>query len=353
MKATLKKLLMLVALPIIVYGCAAPPLPDLYWPVPPDEPRIKYVRDYRGSENLDFKKSSIAADILLGAEASSALKKPNGIYADDKGRIYVTDTAAGDVFIIDPEKKTATTLSEMGGARSLYKPIGVTVDYNGRIFVTDSQDDKVAIYDESGKFITNIMPDVPFKQPTGIISDNINKKLYVTDTHTHDIRVFDLETLKPIRTIGKRGKEEGHFNFPSNITVDPKGRVFVVDTMNGRVQIFDSEGKFIRAFGQFGDAAGMFARPKGIAVDSEGHVYVVDSAFNNVQIFDDEGQILLPFASYGNERGQMVLPSGAAIDKNDFIYVVDSWNRRVEVFEFLGEKHKARAAATSTAPAKK
>ena len=354
MKTTLKKLLMLAAVPIILYGCAAPPLPDLYWPSPPDAPRIKYVRDYRGSENLDFKKSSMAAEILLGAEASSALKKPNGIYTDDKGRVYVTDTAAADIFIIDPAKKTATTLSEMGGSKSLYKPIGVTVDYQGRIFVTDSQEDKVAMYEENGKFISNLTPDVPFKQPTGIISDNINKKLYITDTHTHDIRVFDLETLKPIRTIGKRGKEEGQFNFPSNITVDPKGRVFVVDTMNGRVQIFDAEGKFIRAFGQFGDAAGMFARPKGIAVDSEGHIYVVDSAFNNVQIFDDEGQILLAFAGYGNDRGQLILPSGAAIDKDDFIYVVDSWNRRVEVFEFLGDKHKARSAATAApAPAKK
>lgn len=335
------KILFAIFIPVLIYGCTAPPLPDLVWPEPPDEPKIKYIMELKNSASL--KAGSGAADILLGSDTGGGLKKPMSVHVDNNGKVFVTDTAASDVFIFDTVSKKLDTLGSMG-SRVFYKPIGITSDYMGRIFVTDSQVDKVAVIDAKGTVIQNLVPDVPFKQPSGIVADNVNKKLYVADTHTHDIKVFDLETLKHIKTIGKRGKEEGEFNFPSHITIDTKGNLYVVDTMNGRVQIFDAEGQFLKAFGQFGDAPGMFARPKGIGVDSEGHIYIADAAFNNIQIFDDEGRTLLVFASYGNSRGQMILPAGVTVDKDDFIYVVDSWNRRVEVFEYLGEKSKARAS---------
>jgi len=339
MKNSLKILLLLV-MTAMFYGCVAPPLPDIVYPPPPDPPRIKYITSFRGTG--DFGSGSAAASILLGSAQSSLLKKPMGVYVDPDGKIFVTDTAAADVFIIDPANKVGTSLGEMG-SHLLFKPIGVATDEKGRIYVADSQIDKVVVMDKNGKLITNIKPDDPFKQPTGLAVDKKNHKLYVTDTHTHSIKVFDTETFKQIGTIGKRGKEEGNFNFPSHLTVDNDGKLYVVDTMNGRVEVFDQDGKFLLAFGEFGDAPGMFARPKGIGVDSEGHIYVVDSAFNNVQIFDQEGNVLLAFSGYGNDRGLMILPAGLAVDKDDYVYVVDSWNRRVEKFEYLGTKHFQRA----------
>lgn len=338
----MKRLFIMIAVAATFYGCAAPPLPDLVWPDPPDEPKIKYLRAYKGS--VDFAGGNIAADLLLGGESGSMLKKPMGVYVGNDSKIYVTDTASSDVFVFDPKKSKMSTLGSMG-AKVFYKPIGVTADKDGRIFVTDSQVDKVTVLDANARILGYLQPDEPFKQPSGIIADSVNRRLYVTDTHTHNIKVFDLDTLKNTGTIGGRGKEEGQFNFPSHLGMDTKGSLYVVDTMNGRIQIFDKEGKFIRAFGQFGDAPGMFARPKGVGVDSEGHIYVVDAAFNNVQIFNEEGQVLLAFASYGSDRSQMILPAGLAVDHDDYIYVVDSWNRRINMFEYIGEKAKARATA--------
>ena len=342
MSKFLKRLLLTFAIPVALYGCAKPPMPDVYWPEPPDTPRIKFVKSYRGA--ADFAKGGMAVDIILGSAGGMALKKPMGLHVDKNGILYVTDTASADVFMFDTKNSRFTTLGQMG-AKIFYKPISVTTDDSGRIFVTDSQVDKVAILNQGGGLLGYLEPSEPFQQPTGIVADNVKKRLYVTDTHSHDIRVFDLETLKPLKTIGKRGKEEGEFNFPSHIGVDNEGTLYVVDTMNGRLQIFDSEGKFIRAFGQFGDIPGMFARPKGVGIDSEGHIYIVDAAFNNIQIFEKEGAILMSFGSYGAGRGQMVLPAGMSVDHEDFIYVVDSWNRRVNVYEYLGEKSKSRAAA--------
>lgn len=346
MSKFLKRLLLTIAIPVALYGCTKPPLPDLYWPEPPDTPRVKYVKAYRGE--ADFAKGGMATELLLGSAGGLALKKPMGLHVDKNGVLYVTDTASADVFVFDTKNNKFTTLGQMG-AKIFYKPISITTDDTGRIFVTDSQVDKVAILDSRATLLGYLEPSEPFQQPTGIAADNVNKRLYVTDTHTHDIRVFDLNTLKPLKTIGKRGKEEGEFNFPSHIGVDNKGNLYVVDTMNGRLQIFDGDGKFIRAFGQFGDIPGMFARPKGVGLDSEGHIYIVDAAFNNVQIFETEGQILMAFGSYGSGRGQVILPAGMAVDSEDFIYVVDSWNRRVNVYEYLGEKSKARVASQDKA----
>ncbi|MBI5561658.1 MAG: SMP-30/gluconolactonase/LRE family protein [Deltaproteobacteria bacterium] len=329
------------ALGILAYGCAKP-LPDLYWPPPPDEPRIKYVRDYMTT--TDLKGTNIAVEIIAGAEANQALKKPMGVYVDAAGKLYVTDTARSDVMMID----TVSKAGRVFGGKNLAKPIGVAVDGKGRIFVADSDTKKVAIFDADGRIITdNVLPNEPLKRPSGIAIDNTRNLLYITDTYDHDIKVFDVNTLKQTRTIGKRGKEDGQFNFPSHLAVDGNGSLFVTDTQNGRVQVFDSDGKFLRKFGEFGDAPGMFARPKGVGVDSEGHVYVADAAFNNVQIFDEEGKILMAFSSYGTDRGQMVLPAGLSVDRDDYIYVVDSWGRRIEVYEYLGEKHKAREAAAA------
>jgi DNA-binding beta-propeller fold protein YncE len=218
----------------------------------------------------------------------------------------------------------------------------VTTDAEGRIYVSDTSMDAVMVFTPARRFIKSIGTGGTLKQPVGLAVDDERKRLYVVDAHKHHVVVFDLETGETIRTIGRRGRGEGSFNYPQRIALDPAGNLHIVDTMNGRVQIFDSEGRFLRAFGKLGDGPGNFARPKGIDIDSEGHIYVVDAAFNNVQIFDGEGRILLAFGQYGEGRGDMVLPAGLAIDGEDQIYVIDQWGARVNIYEFMGETYKAR-----------
>ncbi len=339
MKALIKRLLALTLVSAFAFGCAAP-LEDVFWPEPPEEPRIKFVKNYYSGKDLTG--SSAAADLILGSSNPFRLKKPQGVFSATKEKFYVTDTAMADVVIFDIEEKKVTSFRKLK-VRGLYKPIDLVIDPDTeRVFITDSQSDNVMVLDKDAKLIGKLEPKKPFKQPTGIALDAKEKRIYVVDTHNHNVAVFDLETLDYLQTIGRRGRSEGAFNFPSYAAVNSKGDVYVVDTMNGRVQSFDKNGRFIMAFGEFGDVPGMFARPKGIAIDSEDHIYIVDGAFNNVQIFNEDGQILLNFAQYGDGRGDLILPSGISIDDDDFIYVADSWNARVAVYEFLGKKHEER-----------
>jgi DNA-binding beta-propeller fold protein YncE len=151
-------------------------------------------------------------------------------------------------------------------------------------------------------------------------------------------------------------------NLPRDVAVGTDGLLYVVDGGNFRVQVFDSEGKFLRTFGGIGRRTGQFARPKEIAVDRQGNLYIVDTAFANVQIFNPEGQLLLNVAGRGeaDAPGKFMLPSGIAVDADGRIYMVDQFYRKLEVFRPAGLPVTARygepfnpeaAPATAAKPA--
>lgn len=309
----------------------------LVWPLPPEKPRVKFLSTYSGAADFS-KKPGRWKTALLGNStepaAPDAFVKPYAVAVAQDGRIYVTDTAARRVFVVDRERRKLTFIGDRGNA-ALTKPVGIAVDGVGTVFVADATLKRVFAYAPDGTFTTAIGKEGEFDSPTGLAIDRTRKVLYVVDSSRHQIVAYSLVDGTRLRTIGRRGGEAGEFNFPTNICVDALGRLYVADTLNFRVQIFDEHGTFVRMFGTLGDAPGTFNRPKGIAVDSEGHIYVVDSAFDNFQIFDAEGQLLLFVGHGGAEAGQFLLPAGLYIDDRDQIFVADQGNSRVQVFQYV------------------
>ena len=177
--------------------------------------------------------------------------------------------------------------------------------------------------------------DGEFDSLAGIAIDRARNLLYVVDSSRHQILCYSTTNGERVRSIGRRGSGDGELNFPTNVFVDRQGRVYVADTLNFRVQVFDATGAFVRTFGVLGDGPGTFNRPKGVAVDSEGHIYVADAAFDNFQIFDAEGQLLLYVGRGGFDAGQFMLPAGLYIDDRDRIFVADQGNSRVQVFQYV------------------
>jgi DNA-binding beta-propeller fold protein YncE len=323
-------------------ACAAPQkveAPDtssLIWPLPPEQPRVKYIRAFRDEKDVEAEAKASIADILLGEEPEppKKLQKPYGVHADKDGRIFVTDTGLGRLVVFDPANKAFSIWGEQGQGQ-LQKPIGVTSDSLGRVFVTDMMQKRVVVYDRDGNFLSAMGGKARLEGPAGIVVNEALGRVYVVDTKKSHIAVFDMNG-KFVFEIGKAGTEPGNFFYPTNLALDREGLLYVMDTMNSRVQVLDAEGQIVKIFGELGDSPGQFARPKGIAVDSEGNIYVVDAAFNNFQIFNDDGQLLLFVGSLGPDPGQFWLPAGAYIDAQDRIYVVDQYNSRVQVFQFLG-----------------
>ncbi|MEO8681643.1 MAG: 6-bladed beta-propeller [Vicinamibacterales bacterium] len=320
---------------------------QLTWPLPPDEPRIRYVATYRGLDDFKpAKKPSKFAALLLGAadpsNLSNSLLKPYGIAVAPSGKLYVSDTAARRVFAFERDRKTVAFVGE-GRTGRLTKPVGVAVDSRDVVYVADATLKRVFGYGVNGELSIAIGHEGELVAPSGLAIDRAADRLYVADAGKHEVLCYSAKDGALIRVIGKRGGEAGEFNFPTNLSVDAQGRLYVADTLNFRIQVFDRDGKFVRMFGELGDSPGQLNRPKGVAVDSEGHIYVADSSFNNFQVFDEEGRLLLFVGQGGSQAGEFSLPAGLYIDDQDRIYVADQGNSRIQVFQYVKEKAGTRA----------
>ncbi len=331
--------LILGALALAGCATAAPkPVTELVWPLPPEQPRIKYLQSYSRRGHFGTEGKDRFLEALLGEDPASKerMVKPYAVTADNRGRVYVTDTGIGVVWVFDAEKKQVRFLGDSGQGR-LATPTGVAVDPRGVVFVSDSKLARVFGFDESGKVVLAIGEADELKSPAGLAIDRSSGRLYVADSRLHKVRVYDSASGKFLHEFGERGTEPGKFNYPTNLFFR-NGRVYVTDTMNFRVQIFDPDGRHVGKLGEMGANLGQFARPKGVAVDSEGNAYVVDTAFNNFQIFNGGGELLLFVGRVGTQPGEFWLPAGLFIDEQDRILVVDQYNRRVQAFQYLGEK---------------
>ena len=299
---------------------------NLFWPMPPEKPRIHYIQSIYSEDSIGHEYS--IKELLFGKAYMDTMNRPYGVSAR-AGRVYVTDIMNMRVMIYDLNLKKYVPFAEDVPVRV---PSVAIAKEDGTVFVADAAGSKIALYDASGTYRTSFL--LADMKPVALAHNEHLGLLYVLDRIGHKVVVLDESGARRFE-FGGRGREDGKFNIAIGIAVDRNGKVYVLDTGNFRVQIFDAQGKFLSKFGSVGDRPGFFSNPKGIAVDSEGHIYVTDAAFSNFQIFDPEGKILLVVGKTGSGPGQLYLPAGIFIDEQDRIYVADQLNRRISVFQFL------------------
>lgn len=372
-----RALAMLVALAIALAGSAwakdkkkevEKPTPEplldtskLVWPAPPDVARIRYESQLMGEKaeaapQEKKKKKSSWMDRLAGIEQQDAmapkpvrvLAKPYGVAVDSQGRIYVADSYVAAVFIFDA--KTGAVEFLRNGAEARFKDIiGLAMDDADRLFVSDAKLHQVSVFGKDHK-LEQTFGAAELGRPSGMAIDNENRFLYVADVQNERIAVFDADNYKFLRYVGGPGKEEADdspatFAKPTNVAVDADGNLYVADTLNNRIQIFDADGNFVSMFGKPGDGPGFFARPKGLAIDGDGHIWVADALQNRVQIFDQEGHLLAFFGEPGKYPGQFGLPAGLCIDKQNRVVVSEQLKGRIQVFRYIPDAEAAAQKA--------
>lgn len=306
----------------------------IYWPQPPDEPRIAYLATIERPRDIGAKRGFLyTLGAIIFGPSRERIIRPYGLAVDSTGRLVVADTALKGIHIFDGEKGRYKFVNK-AGRFSLESIIGVAVDGNDNIYVTDSVSGRVYIFNKKGRFTGKIDG---FVRPTGIAINKESETLYVVDTNTHSVSILDLEG-KLKGTFGGNGFKKGEFNYPVTVALDRGGDLYITDSMNFRVQIFDKDGNFLTTFGSHGDGTGDMARPKGIAIDSDGNIYVADAVFDTIQVFRRDGEFLINFGTVGTGTGNFWLPSGLHMDPFNRLYVADSYNRRVQIFEYLGDE---------------
>lgn len=217
------------------------------------------------------------------------------------------------------------------------KPRGIAIDKDGNYFVSDDQNLRIQKFDKTGKFVTAF----------GSKGDADGQ-------------------FNPIN-------DEGIGTGPSGIATDKDGNVYVADTWNHRIQKFDNNGKFLAKWGGFvntADAAGAadkdkntkFYGPRGVAMGPDGNLYVTDTGNKRVLIFDTTGKFVREISSGQapdkkgpeypfNKPGEMNEPIGIAVDKDGNVYVADTRNSRIQKFDKAGKPAAQWAVpATNWAP---
>ena len=317
------------------------------WPAPPDEPRYRYVGELTGEDNFrpdnwaNPNSASKVFDWLVGLTGLKSepvvLQRPQSGTVDAEGRIYVTDIGRGAVYDFD---KPAGELKvwDMANANTHFKsPIGIALGARDEILVADADLHSVFRLDKNGKPVGEFGHDILIR-PTGLARDAVRGRVYVADTHAHDIKVFG-DDGKLLKVIGRRGGGDGEFNFPTHLAF-AHDKLYVTDTLNSRIQVFDADGKMIEKFGKLGLYVGDLVRPKGVAVDSDGDIYVIESLYDNLLVFNKQGHFLLGLGGSGKGIGEFYLPTGVWTDNQDQIYVADMYNGRVTVLQFLGARQQ-------------
>ena len=170
-----------------------------------------------------------------------------------------------------------------------------------------------------------------FAEPRGLAAD-ARGNIYVADTKNNRIQIFD-GNGQFVREFGSKGPGEGQLNEPCGLAVEPQGEVWVADTWNQRIAHFSAEGK---PLGSLVDSERGFFGPRAVIV-SRNTLYVADTGNKRIVHLDKEGHKLGEWGGNGIAPGQFVEPVGLAADAAGNVYVADTGNHRVQVFDADGK----------------
>ena len=202
--------------------------------------------------------------------------------------------------------------------------ISVEPDAKDNIWVFHRSDPALLEFDQSGKLLKSFASGM-FVQAHGLFIDR-EGNVWVTDAQGkpgkgHQVFKFSPEG-KVLMTLGKAGVTgtgPDTFNGPSDVVIGNNGDIFVADghgeNTNARIVKFSKDGKFIKGLGKKGSGPGEFDTPHSIALDSKGRLFVADRGNSRIQIFDQDGKFIDQWKQFGR-------PSGLFISKDDTLYSV-------------------------------
>ena len=296
-----------------------------------------------GVKNTDYRVSASSrpvkglkpvAIMAAGKLGSSALNRPTGIAVDFQGNIFISDTGNDRVVKCDGQGRFLAETGGFGsGAGEFNRPAYIATDNGLNLYVVDAQNKRIQRLDRDLNFISaiEIKEDQDFAGlglPEGIALTP-SGEMVVSDVEG-DL-LIELSSFSEYKTAyGGFGEMEGGLRDPLGVFVDRNGDIYVADSRNDRVAVFDQFGNFLRSLGEKA-----LNGPAGVTVGRDGSVYVANHGGNSLAVLGPEGDLI---AEYGGlEQGIMSLsgPTDLEFGPEGKLFLVDSGNHRVVVFEVV------------------
>ncbi len=195
----------------------------------------------------------------------------------------------------------------------LLQPRDVAVGADGNRYIADTGNNRIVVVDRAGNYVRSF-------GSTCFLSDGAAGKC------------VDPDTAGPLE-LG-----DGQFREPWGVAVSPDGTIFVADTWNGRIQVFDNQGKFLRKWGVFNiidgdnkDPNSLFG-PRGLAIAQNGNLLVADTGNKRILEYTPAGEFVNQVGGGGVVLGRFEEPVDVAVDPTTgTVYVADIWNRRIQM----------------------
>ena len=222
---------------------------------------------------------------------------------------------------------------------NLHKPWFVTTNSQNQIIVTEADSNCVSVFSPEGEKIHSFgkkgTNDGQFQFPTGVTADNVDN-IYVVDYRNNRIHKFSSDG-KFIQSVGTQGSGQLQFNYPMGVSFNPNNqKLYVCDQLNHRVQVLDTDLTYHSTIGREGKGNGEFQCTQDIAFNSNGDIYVTDYNNHRVQIFNQDGIFLRTLRN--KQQGQTLqYPFGIAMDSSDTVYVSKRSRGCISVFTAEGE----------------
>ncbi len=248
-------------------------------------------------------------EIGSAGEGPGEFEQPGALALDAAGNIYIADIGNNRVQVLDPEGHFLRQVGNREEFSSFFS----------------SQDD--------------------YDTPLGGIAATGSGGLYLTlkgayyDITDNQLRKYSPEGRLDLKlgSVLEGTIDLVPFTWPEALAVDKKGTVYMAHGANGvgKIIVIPMEGNTpvaeeILQFGNLGKGKGEFMHtPAGICVDGQGDIYVSDTHNDRIQVFDAQGRWLLMFNLKDTEEGELSNPGPLTLDKEGNLYVVDRGHARV------------------------
>jgi ABC-type Fe3+ transport system permease subunit/sugar lactone lactonase YvrE len=300
----------------------------------------------------DELKSEIFSHVeIIGSRGTGLgfFNKPRSVAVDAADNVYVVDMT-GRVQKFSPNGVYLSSWQMPQTEKG--KPKGMCRDHEGNIVVIEPHYSRINHFSQDGELLSQ----------WGVHGTNRGQIIFprsaVTDSQGN-IFIGEYGVLERVQKfsprggalllqIGHAGTGPGTFNRPEGLGMDLADILYVADSCNHRIQVFEADGTFLRTYGRAGTGPGELSYPYDVQVDRDGNQFVCEFGNSRVQVFNRQGHSIEIIGRLGSEPGQFSNPWSLAFDSAGNLYVADSQNHRVQKFIRRKPYVASRAAPASS-----
>jgi len=277
--------------------------------------------------------------LLLGyispLRAEVTFREPFGIAVKADGSFYVAEIKGKRIAQFDADGIYVGSIEHVNGYGKLKGPFDVALAHSGNLYIADTLGHSVLGLDSDGNLFLKLGTGKPttevggFNEPHSVaVNENLHR-IYVSDTHNNRIQVFDMQghVLAVMGQADRKGP--GTYWFASGLDSDEKGNIYAMSLYGGFINIYDPAGKLSGTIGKAGYGEGEFNAAYGLAFHKN-TIWVADTRNSRLQHLSLQGDVLYVLGQVeGNEPNQFNNPSDLGFDAQDNTYVTDWKNDRV------------------------